>query len=367
MLLNRLQALVRELRPEHTHLRHRARAARRRPLIFVPGFLGSRLVDRRGRVVWGSLASLYVGPPIASAEGLSPAGLFNEVRTVPGLYHYDIHAGLLSFLARAGGYRLGEDLFPLAYDWRTGVLEGVSALAALVERVRGAADEPVDLVGLSTGGQIVRTFLASGGGGVRRAVYVAAPQRGSFDALASLVEGFRPAPGGRRFDGREVGLCQTAFDAMPHPAERLFVDPSGRALDIDHYDPIAWRRLGLDPGIPDLALRLAHARRLHEALDRAATSAREADAIVIGGKHLPTRARILVTNGRPRIPTAQPARDEPFKDLLYLPGDGELPLASLGALPGLTSDRLWFVRPEAHCRLPADPDVHRQIVEALLV
>src|SRR5437773_2018138 len=81
---------------------------------------------------------------------------------------------------------------------------GAAALEALVQSLRGIGDPRVDLVSVSTGGQIVRYWLAYGGRDAlegaapsgdgaamtRRVVYVGAPHRGSFDALACLHRGF---------------------------------------------------------------------------------------------------------------------------------------------------------------------------------
>jgi pimeloyl-ACP methyl ester carboxylesterase len=363
VLINRALERVRQLRLADVLLRRRGRAQSHLPLIVVPGMFGTRLADARGRLVWGSTARLYRGPSIAAAEGARSDGLIEEMSLLPGLAGVDVHGGLLRFLERAGGYRRGEDLIALDYDWRAGALAGAEALAALVQRVRGASDDKVDLCCVSTGGQVARHFLAREPRAVRRVLYVGAPQRGTFDALASLHRGFRFAPGGKLFRGAEAARTQTALDALPHPDEPLFVDDRGARVPLDLYDERTWRETGLlEEAVPELQDGLDRARAAHRALDVAPAG----DAFVIGARHLPTPARVVLLRGKAHVPPPAPRRDDPFVGFTYLPGDGELSEASLRAVPGLDEKRLWWATPAAHARLPADPLVHRYVLEGLL-
>src|SRR5262249_7622573 len=148
----------------------------------------------------------------------------------------DVYGGLIRALERAG-YRRGIDLFPMAYDWRAGIAAASEQLAALADEI-GA---PVDLVGVSTGGLVMRAFVA-GGGGVGRAAYVGTPQRGTLSALGTLMKGSQPAPFGRTFAPAELAQIQTCWDILPHPDERVFVDAGGAPLELDLYDAEVWGR-----------------------------------------------------------------------------------------------------------------------------
>ena len=378
MILNRALESARLLRLDRFLLRRRGRArSDRAPLVLIPGMFGTRLRSEAGRLIWGDLRSLYGGPSLTQTAA-HPAGLLLGLPLVPGVLDLDIHGGLVRFLAGSGGYRLGEDLFVLDYDWRSGVVAAAGLLADLVASLRGAGEEKVDLLAISTGGSIARTFLAfgaddprdgrdpSGAGArcVRRVVYVGSGQRGNFDAIACLHRGYRFAPGGKLFSGRDAAESQTTWDALPRPEEPLFVDERGAALDHSIYDLTTWERLGLRAGAPGMAERLDLARRLHDAL---AKPAPHPDAVVIGARHLPTPCRIVVERGRRGlVPPPQPRKDDPYVGFSYTPGDGELSESSLRAVPGLPPSQLWFAKPRAHARLPADPEVHRLVLEALL-
>jgi hypothetical protein len=388
VLVNRMIERARQARLGQRLLRERAGAVKERaPVIIVPPLFGTRLVNGDGRMIWGATSNVFFGPTIGGAEGVRPAGLLEHMPIIPGVVGQDIHGGLMRYLVEIGGYRRGEDLFSLDYDWRAGVVHGAARLAELVRSIRGVGSERVDLVAISSGGALVRYFLAYGGADVlseadpapapknpgaeivRRVIYIGSPQRGTFGAPAHLHEGIVFIPGGKHFPSSELALCQTPFDYLPHPDDPVFVDEKGNVLDLDIYDPETWIRLGIAGGLKDINVddfeaRLKLGRRLHAVLDGGA--GKHPDTFVIGGRHEPTRARFLVSNGKAVLPDCDPPKNDPTTQFTYVPGDGALPETSLIAAPGLKEGRLWLVTPKAHHLIPADPDVHRLLLEALL-
>jgi pimeloyl-ACP methyl ester carboxylesterase len=363
MLLNRLYERIHQLPLRIRLLRRRARlVTERTPVVLVPSILGTRLADQGGRLAWGSARRLYFGAPLWDEPEIRTAGLLRGFTVIPGLLQYDVFGGLLRFLSGVGGYVPGEDLHVFEYDWRGGVAQASEQLAELLERIRGAGNERCDLIGMSTGGLVIRSLLAQGHQPVRRIVYVGTPQRGAFSALWYIADGVQPAPLGKSFSGSEVARFQTVWDALPHPDERLFVDQGGAPLGIDLYDPGTWHQLQLVPAGTDVAPRLEGAARLHRAL----TGATHPDSIVIGARNQPTATRCIVQGGRATFPPCEPRPDDPRLRFAYEPGDSAVPERSLRGLPGLDPQRVWFVEPDEHRTLPADRDVHRLVLEALL-
>jgi hypothetical protein len=379
VLLNRALESARSLGIEQRSLRKRARDRVDRPaLVLVPSILGTRLVDDQGRSGWGSTRALYGALSAQPAAELRHAGLLEGFTLVPRLWSYDIYGGLVRYLERIGGYVRNESLFVLDYDWRLGIAHAAARLAELIVQIPRAAERKVDLVGVSSGGLVARYFLEYGGleasasGGMpsgagralaRRVICIGTPQRGAFNALDIIANGVRPAPLGRYFTGSEIAELQTVWELLPHPEERLFVDESGTILDFDHFDPAVWIRFRITSmDESTLAERLGRARRLHEALDRGAP----ADVVLIGGRKEPTIVRALVTGGRVTYPACKPPTGDPRAGVMYAPGDGMTAERSLCALPGLDRARVHWVPVKVHHSLPADPEVHRLIVEALL-
>jgi hypothetical protein len=379
VLVNRALETARSLGSEQRSLRRRARdRADRPPLVLVPSILGTRLVDDQGRSGWGSTRALYGRRPARSAAELRHEGLLEGFTLVPRLWSYDVYGGLVRYLERIGGYVRNESLFVLDYDWRAGIAHAAARLAELIAGIPQATERRVDIVGVSSGGLVARYFLEYGGhalgvvGGapsgagralLRRVICIGTPQRGAFNALDIIANGVRPAPLGRHFTGREIAELQTVWELLPHPTERVFVDEKGTILDLDHFDPDVWTRLritSLDEST--LVERLRRARHLHEALDRSGP----ADIVVIGGRKEPTIVRALVTGGRVSFPTCTPPAGDPRAGVMYAPGDGMTAERSLCALPELDPARVHWVPVKVHHSLPADPEVHRLIVEALI-
>lgn len=379
MLVNAALELARSLSLRSRVLRQRARRTKSRPpLIVIPSMLGTILRDASGRVLWGGTRNLYLGAPIGTAANVRAAGALEQLALIPGVYSYDVLGGLLRFLERVGGYRRGEDLFVLAYDWREGVVSGARELARLVQRVRGVGDELVDLLCLSSGGLIARYFIAFGSEDVRgsrageaaphgadlvrRVVYLGTPQRGSASAVSVLERGFTMAPAGRHFGGDEAAQSQLCFDLLPHPDDAVFVDESGNRVTRDLYHTDTWSELGLRAACaPGFRRKLELARALHDAFER---RTRHPDAVVIGAHHLPTLARLRIQGGAATFPCC-PNRGS-LASATYEPGDGAVSEASLRGLPGLEPRRFWFVRARVHHAIPSHPDAHRLALEALL-
>lgn len=388
MLINRLIETIQQNRHPLRLLRERAkRFSDRVPVVLVPPLFGTRLANETGQIVWGQTRRIFFGPSIGAPEHLKPQGLLEHLPIVPGIFGQDIFGGLLRFLTGVGGFRRGENLFVLEYDWRKGIPFAAAELQKLIRQIRGIGNERVDLLCVSSGGAVGRYYLAYGGAdvvnnpapspseiepgmaSVRRMIYVGAPQRGSFGALAHIHEGIEFLPRAKHFPSSELVLCQTAFDYIPHPREPVFVDENGNTIELNVYDPETWLKLGIANGlkgisIDDFSIRLEKAYRLHQAFDAANTA--HPDTIVIGARHLPTRARFLIQNGRAILPDCDPPRNNSPLHYAFQPGDGALPESSLISVPGLAEDRLWLVKPKAHHLIEADPTVHRFILEALL-
>lgn len=384
VLLNRIVEAVRARGLVHRELRRRARArAERPPVIVVPSVLGSRLLDAKGQAVWGATSRLFVGRSFAEVAELRVDGVLGGFSLIPGVVGRDVFGGLLRYLARVYGAAPGEDLFVLAYDWRAPIATAARALARLVAQVRGAGGEQVDLIGISSGGVVVRAFLAGawasepdpeaarrdpvlgpGMAAVRRVVYLGTPQRGAVSALEYTQSGAEAFAGGKKIAGPTLQAGMPAvFDLLPAPGEPVFVDGAGQALALDPLDPATWRALRLvGHGRAGLAAELARSRRLHAAI---AAAGRHPPAIAIAGRHRPTMARVVVDGETVAYPCACGGDREKYA-FAFEPGDGVLPATTLAAAPGLGADGPWWVEPREHHRIATDAFIHPLVVEALL-
>jgi hypothetical protein len=329
----------------HADLARRSREsqATRVPLIFVPSCFGVRLRDDHDRLIWGSTFRLFCGTSFSQLGSLRADGVIDSFPVLPGSLRYDINGGLLRYLVAVGGYTLDEDLFVLSYDWRQNLTAAATDLARLVRRIRGASSTKVDILTVSTGGMVVRHFLASAGQNledaeaepglgnllVRRVVYVGAAQRGIFSSFAHSQRGLSFFTGGRHWSWDEVQRLPITFDLLPHPDESIFVDPQGVSLPYSHFDPEIWHQLGLR-GRPraDLPEILAAAARRHRLLDRVSS---HPSAVVIGARNKPTPSRAIVSNSK-----VLSAGDTHLGLACATePGDGFVPARSMAQVGGL--------------------------------
>jgi hypothetical protein len=289
-----------------------------RPLLVVPGLFSTELVDDTLGHIWGRLRNLYGGPPIATLDGGlrgRPGGVVRVIPIIPGIYDYDLMRSLERALCDAG-YRLDETLHWFTYDWRLAIIDLGAALATEVRRLAERAGGPIDMLGLSNGGPMIRAaFAADRSLPVERVVTSGGPHGGAIETLACLDRGFQFAPLGRTVSPEQFMACPGALQAIPSPALAKFVaaDAADGEVGADLYAPETWRRLRMsvfrrnpdDPAWVDVVTkRLADMRDTWRALDAAAAPRR---LVCICGTGIPTQIAVVVRNGR-----------------AYLPGEGRL-------------------------------------------
>jgi hypothetical protein len=384
VLVNALVDAMRARGHVHRELARRARDAARAPLVIVPPMLGVRLVDDRGRAIWGSSRRVYLGPGPGEVRDLRPDGVLEGFRIVPKLFRRDVFGGLLAYLERIYGARRGRDLFVLDYDWRQPHRRSARALAKLVAQVRGASDARVDLLGISSGGAVIRLFLAGGWAddpddaladpvlgaaaqAVDRVVYLGAPLRGSYSAFSYLINGLVMTWGGyrNRAETLQTGI-PAMWDMLPHDGDPLFADARGATLAHDHLDPATWRELGLSGhDRPGLADDLARVRRDHAVL-RAAERRHPPSIVIADRASRTTTVRAVLDRGKLVLPCDEHDGDVERYPFAFGDGDGTIPAASMAAAPNQGPDGPWWIRTPAHRDIASQPHVHPLVVEALL-
>lgn len=282
--------------------------ADRRPVIVVPGILGSRLEEPDGgRVAWGAFGRGAVDPrtdegaqcvslPMAVGRPLSE--LKDQVRATGVLDRVQIsllglpvslraYAQVLGtlgvggyrdqLLAEAGAVDYGEDhftCFQFPYDWRRDCAESAAELHRFVKRqqayVRGElikrghedpGDMPVDIVAHSMGSLVTRYFLMygsaplpedgslpevtwAGASLVNRVIFVGPPNAGSVYSLEQLVVGLDLWPWAPSYEPAILGTLPAVYQLMPRSRHKLVQRTQGEDRAIDIYDPGVWERYG---------------------------------------------------------------------------------------------------------------------------
>ena len=170
----------------------------RRPLIFVPGILGSRLCDEAGNVVWGERDSLWNFSSLALPFRTDPAhlahhpcGLVDQIQIVGPfkLHQYD---QLLSHLQSLGYQQQGGALKIFTYDWRLSNFHTTELLKHFIDEAAPDPTQQVDIVTHSMGGLIARLYVQAFGGAerVRSLIMMGTPHRGAGQVFRIVEEGW---------------------------------------------------------------------------------------------------------------------------------------------------------------------------------
>ena len=156
-------------------------------IIFLPGFLGSRM-ECGGSGAWPNAARTLAmrlatnGRSDLEAPCTVPEGRAGLIEDIAGI---DVYGSMLEFLEQIAPGRVHA----FAYDWRKSPADSLTALDALVDRVRGGGK--VVLLGHSMGGLVTRMYIddPARAAKVARAVTLGTAYWGTPKALFPLAAG----------------------------------------------------------------------------------------------------------------------------------------------------------------------------------
>lgn len=195
------------------------------PVVFIPGFIGSKLVDGSGKVIWGDMVATIrrfsdLALPLPPArDDIRSTGVLDEV-TILGPFSMGQYGGFVDFLKQKG-FREGETLFPFHYDWRQSNFETARKLREFVEATPRLREGKFDIVAHSMGGLVARAYIGREGGDVhvRQLITVGTPYQGSVNALRTILEGWgrwqTAILGGRDVMLRVVLSFPSVYELLP--------------------------------------------------------------------------------------------------------------------------------------------------------
>jgi pimeloyl-ACP methyl ester carboxylesterase len=280
------------------------------PIIFIPGMLGSRLVNRRtAEVVWpdlrvdGEAIALPISAPVLAqnTDDVVATEVVEEAKVSALIPEISVYGPLLEALERYGGYKRAsfdapppggdrDTLYLFPYDWRRDVVESARTLGCMIEELKrrlGRPDLRFDLVTHSMGGLVARYYAMygerdvldvvvacpdwSGARNLNRVVMIAAPNAGSMNALRVLLKGFSamsfarpfralPRSLSRQLPFARVGLRVTftlpaIYQLLPPRGHARFFSAHLSPLPVDLYDPETWRRFKWSAAFDEASIR----------------------------------------------------------------------------------------------------------------
>jgi pSer/pThr/pTyr-binding forkhead associated (FHA) protein len=206
--------------------------APRRPVVIVPGIMGSQLWLGTERV-WPNVRAFLTQPDLLRMDKpLEARGIVDEVVIVPNLIKSEQYSRLGDYLVEDLGYVRGGDLLEFAYDWRQDVRQSAQHLAlALADWQVGA---PLTVIAHSLGTLVSRYYVERLGGQsrVERLILMGGPHQGTPAAVSSLVLGPKVLPFGLMGErlARIAAEFPSAYQILPTYA--CAVDQDGQALDL---------------------------------------------------------------------------------------------------------------------------------------
>jgi pimeloyl-ACP methyl ester carboxylesterase len=264
----------------------------KRPVIVIPGILGSELVNSKtGERVWPSaFRSKEDGLPMspnldANRDDLVPGKIIETVklsRIVPEVY---VYRDLLDAMRHYAGYHDGDwenpgvdgdkdTFYVFAYDWRQDNVTNARELIRRIERLKGKLQRPelrFNIVAHSMGGLIARYAAMygnsdlppgdeeirpswAGAAQIDKIVMIGVPNEGSADAFATLIAGYSVTEGLRRrvpllnkLTAEDAISSPALFQLLPHGSGVRFLDENLQPLQVDLYDAEVWKRYGWGP------------------------------------------------------------------------------------------------------------------------
>ncbi len=258
----------------------------KRPVIIIPGILGSELKDiETGNTAWFSLLKKDgedLRLPVAvnlrqSKDKLIPGDIIRQIniKLFPDI---KVYQGIIDALERDGAYQeakwdnppknLNDKFFVFPYDWRRDNVETAQFLIEEIEELKrrtGQKDVKFNILAHSMGGLIAKYAAMYGksdlGNGapspnwsgekhIANIFFFGTPNEGSAEALESLFKG-RSSLGGtiklpfvKYLTPVDIATMPSVFQLLPHVRSARFFDENLRPLRVDLYDRKIWEKYG---------------------------------------------------------------------------------------------------------------------------
>ncbi len=258
----------------------------KRPVIIIPGILGSELKDiETGNTAWFSLRKKDgedLRLPVAvnlrqSKDKLIPGDIIRQVniKLFPDI---KVYQGIIDALEKDGAYQeaawdnppmnLNDKFFVFPYDWRRDNVETAQYLIEAIEELKrrtGQKDIKFNILAHSMGGLVAKYAAMYGksdlGNGapspnwsgekhIANIFFFGTPNEGSVEALESLFKG-RSSLGGtmklpfvKYLTPVDIATMPSVFQLLPHVRSTRFFDENLRPLRIDLFDRKIWEKYG---------------------------------------------------------------------------------------------------------------------------
>lgn len=265
----RQQANVRAL----AHLYEGYRALPKKPTtMFIPGMMASILKERAtGKVIYGNVLQGLIKElelPIDGKtlrddqDGIVAGEIVSTFKWIPGILELDLSEKIRRGAQKIGGFKPGQDGFTFAWDWRRDLVEAAQQLDRSIKDIKAKTGQPdlkINLLCHSAGGLVARYYAKYGGRDVledpapvptyegakniNKIIMLGTPNAGAMETFKTLHQGLWLPTVGRATAAMTFSM-PSLYQFMPLGGKTVFIDPDGKSLDVDLYDPANWETYG---------------------------------------------------------------------------------------------------------------------------
>jgi pSer/pThr/pTyr-binding forkhead associated (FHA) protein len=206
----------------------------RRPVVVVPGLMGSELWLGSERL-WFNPRTMLSNPEVFRLPGdprIEARGILNDAVIVPHIIQLRQYSALADYLVAGLGYTRGRDLLEFAYDWRHDVRLSAQRLAEKIES--WGAKAPITIIAHSLGTLVTRYYVERLGGKqfVERIILMGGPHYGTPKALAGILNGPGMLPFGMGDERMRAVLATFPSSYQILPTYPCVVDQNGNYIDV---------------------------------------------------------------------------------------------------------------------------------------
>jgi len=232
--------------------------------IFVPGYYGSTLIDRKsGRLIWGDAKEIFIGRkslalPIPGmktpgALDLEAYQLIPDMKVFGGLLKEEAYDKTIALLKSIGT----EEVFSVAWDWRREPHFGILRIDKTVKQAKEKYPKAeIILVSHSFGSLISSYYIRYGTLDYHEAkvkgenweglnhfshvVLSATPFRGLMEMFHNMHYGIKFGLNHNMQTALAFSSFESSYFLLPSPDKAMILDENNQSHLLDIYDPKKW-------------------------------------------------------------------------------------------------------------------------------
>jgi pSer/pThr/pTyr-binding forkhead associated (FHA) protein len=213
--------------------------ASQRPVVIVPGLMGSELWAGSEKI-WPNPKYLLTNPEMASLPDKHPLEakcLVSEVVVVPNVIKMAQYSRLTQHLEEALGYERDKNVLEFAYDWRQDNRVSARKLGAAIEAWQSRSSDargPITLIAHSLGCLVSRYYVECLGGSakVKRIIFLGGPHYGVPKAVPTLMSGPDILPFGLMNERMRRVICTFPSTYQILPTYLCVLNCKGRKVNV---------------------------------------------------------------------------------------------------------------------------------------